>query len=68
MNSKRFQWNSVDSKKFLEDALRVSAPYLVVIIPVLISQIPDEVAWGATAVWLLQRARVALALFLSGKK
>jgi hypothetical protein len=67
MQSKKWDWNSADTKKFFEDLLRVSAPYLVVIIPVVISQIPDEVAWGVTVVWLLQRARVALNLFLQGK-
>lgn len=66
--SKRFQWNKEDTKKFIDDLLKVSYPYLVVIIPVLISQIPDEVAWGATAVWLLQRARVALNLYKAGNK
>ena len=65
--SKRLQWNKQDTIKFAQDALKVLAPYLVVIIPVLISQIPDEVAWGGIAIFVLQRARVAIELFWKGK-
>lgn len=65
--SKRLQWNKQDTIKFAQDALKVLAPYLIVIIPVLISQIPDEVAWGGMAIFVLQRARVAIELFWKGK-
>lgn len=67
MQSKSLRWNSQDTIKFGQDALKVLAPYLIVIIPVLISQIPDEVAWGGMAIFVLQRARVAIELFWKGK-
>jgi hypothetical protein len=68
MKSKKFDWNSADTKAFLREALKVSAPYLIVIIPVLIDQLPKEVAWASIAIFLLQRARSVIEIYLSGKK
>ena len=65
--SKRLQWNKADTIKFGQDALKVLTPYLLVIIPVLVSQIPDDWAYSAIVLFLLQRARVALELFWKGK-
>ena len=65
--SKRFHWNKVDTVKFGKDALKVLAPYLIVIIPVLITQLPNDWAWSAILIFILQRIRVALELFWSGK-
>ena len=67
MQSKRFQWNSADTQKFLQESLKVLAPYLLVIIPVLLQQIPQDWAWSAIVIFLLQRARSALQLFVGGK-
>ena len=67
MKSKRFTWNKADTVKFLKDTLRVLAPYLIVIIPVILSQIPDDWAWSAIVIFLLQRARSAIELFVAGK-
>lgn len=65
--SKKMSWNKADTVKFLQDALRVSAPYLIVIIPVLIDQLPKDVAWTAIAIFLLQRARAAIEIYKTGK-
>lgn len=65
--SKSFSWNKADTVKFLQDSLRVLGPYLIVIIPVLIGQVPKDVAWSAVAIYLLQRARSAIELFIAGK-
>lgn len=67
MQSKRFQWNRVDTENFLKEALKVLAPYIFVIIPVLLQQIPQDWAWSAIVIFLLQRARSALQLFVGGK-
>jgi hypothetical protein len=67
MASKRFSFNKNDAVKFGNDALKVLGPYLIVIIPVLISNLPKEAVWTVVAVFILQRIRVALGLFLSGK-
>jgi len=66
--SKRFTLNKADLKAFGKDALKVLAPYLIVIIPVLISNLPEEASWTVIAVFILQRARVAIELFINGKK
>jgi hypothetical protein len=66
--SKRFTWNKQDTMKFLTDTLRVIGPYLIVIIPVVIEKFPKEATWTVIAVFLLQRVRAAVELFLAGKK
>lgn len=65
--SKRFDWNSADTKKFLQDTLKVLAPYLLVIIPVLIGQLPQDAGYTAIAIFLLQRARSMIELYVAGK-
>lgn len=65
--SKRFTWNKADTIHFAQESLRVLAPYLIVIIPVLIEKLPQDVAWTAIAIFLLQRARSAIELFIKGK-
>jgi len=67
MQSRKYSFNRSDLSKFGKDALKVLAPYLIVIIPVLISNLPEEAAWSAIAVFLLQRVRVAIELFIKGK-
>ena len=67
MTSKRFQLNKADAVKFGKDALKVLAPYLIVIIPVLISNIDNNWAYSAILLYVLQRIRVALELFIVGK-
>lgn len=65
--SKQWQWNKADTLKFLKEALRVLAPYLVVIIPVLIEQLPKEWAYSAAVIYVLQRVRSAIELYKAGK-
>lgn len=67
MKSKKFSWNKADTLNFLKDALKVSAPYLIVIIPVIIEQLPKEWAYAAVTIYALQRMRSALSIFLAGK-
>jgi len=65
--SKSGQWNRADTEKFLKDALKVLAPYLLVIIPVLLTQIPKDWAYAAVTIFILQRIRVAIELYAAGK-
>lgn len=65
--SKRFQWNKADTVKFLKDSLKVLAPYLLVIIPVLIGQLPKDAGYTAIVIFLLQRVRAAIELYIAGK-
>lgn len=67
MKSKKWAWNREDTLKFLKEALRVSAPYLIVIIPVLIEQLPKEWAYSAIVIYVLQRVRSAIELYKAGK-
>lgn len=67
MKSKKFQLNKADLMVWSKDALKVLAPYLIVLIPVLIEQLPKEAFWTGVAIFILQRARVAIELFLKGK-
>ena len=67
MQSKKFTWNKEDTIKFLKDALKVSAPYLIVIIPVLLNQIPEDWGYATITIFILQRVRKALELYLAGK-
>ncbi|TVL99536.1 MAG: hypothetical protein CV087_17405 [Candidatus Brocadia sp. WS118] len=67
MKSKKFSWNREDTVKFAKDALRVLAPYLIVIIPVLIDQLPKEWAYSAAVIYVLQRVRAAIELYKAGK-
>lgn len=65
--SLRFHWNIQDTKAFLWQAVKVLAPYLIVILPVLIGQIPKDWAWAAVTLYVLQRIQSALVLFIQGK-
>lgn len=67
MKSKSFSWNSEDTKKFLGETLRVLAPYLVVVIPVLINQLPKDWAYASVILFVLQRVRSAVELYIKGK-
>jgi len=67
MKSKKFQWNKADTAKFLQDTLRVLAPYFVVILPVVLQQIPKDWAYSAILIFVLQRIRAAVELYLAGK-
>lgn len=65
--SKKWTLNKADAIAWSKDALKVLAPYLIVLIPVLIEQLPKEAFWTGIAIFTLQRARVAIELFLKGK-
>lgn len=65
--SRKWQWNSADTQKFLKETLKVLAPYLIVIIPVVIDQLPKDWAYAATVIFLLQRARSVLEILKAGK-
>lgn len=67
MQSKKFTWNSEDTKAFLKESLKVLAPYILVILPVLIGQIPADWAYASVVIFLLQRLRSAILLFIQGK-
>ena len=67
MASKAWKWNKQDTIKFLQDSVRVLAPYLIVIIPVLIEQLPKDWAYSAMVIYALQRARSAIELYKAGK-
>ena len=64
--SVRFSWNSADTRAWLDKAIKVLVPYLVVIIPVLISQLPKDWAYSAIVVYVLQRVWDALRRFYDG--
>lgn len=65
--SAKFSWNSSDTKAFMNQALRVIAPYLVVIIPVLLTQIDDSWAYSAVTIYVLNRIYDALRRYIQGK-
>ena len=65
--SKRFTFNKADWVVWSHQAITVLAPYLVVIIPVLISQIDKDWAYSAILVYLLQRVWSFLKLWVAGK-
>lgn len=65
--SKAWEWNKADTKKFLLDTLRVLGPYILVIIPVVLQQIPSDYAYASIIIFILQRIRSAVELYLSGK-
>jgi len=65
--SLRFHWNRADTQVFVQQAVRVLAPYIVVIIPVLVGQIPKDWAYATVTVYVLNRIWSAVQLFISGK-
>ncbi len=64
--SARFTWNHADTIAWFNKAVAVLAPYLVVIIPVLISQLPKDWAYSAILIYVLQRIWDALRRFYTG--
>ena len=60
MANKRYVWTRTDMKAWLAQAWKVLIPYLIVIIPVLIGQIPKDWAYATAAVYLLNRVWDAL--------
>jgi hypothetical protein len=68
MVSKRFKWNKEDTIKFAKDTFKVLAPYILVIIPVLIGEIPSDWAYASISLFILHRIRAAAELFVAGKK
>lgn len=54
--SKAFSWTPEQRKEFFTTALKNLAPYLVVIIPVLIDRLPSDWAYASIVIFLLQRA------------
>jgi len=65
--SKAWKWNKADTIKFFQDSVRVLSPYLIVIIPVLIEQLPKDWAYSAMVIYALQRVRSAIELYKAGK-
>lgn len=66
--SERFQMRSEDWKKFGTEILTKMYPYLIVLIPVAISQLPPEASYTVIAVWILQRLQTLLTLWISKHK
>lgn len=54
--SKSFSWTSAQRKEFFDLTVKNLSPYLIVLIPVIIDQLPKEAGWAVIAVFLLQRA------------
>ena len=67
MESKRFTLNRADWLAFLQRTLQTLTPYLVALIPVLISQIPKDWPYAVITVWLLNRVWDLLRRYISGK-
>lgn len=65
--SKRWQWNRADTIAWANQAIRVLAPYLIVIIPVLIDQLPKDWAYATVTIYILNRIWDALRRWYSGK-
>jgi hypothetical protein len=53
--SARWHWNKADTLAWLNQAWKVLIPYLVVIIPVLIGQIPKEWGYAGITIYILNR-------------
>lgn len=68
MISERFKMRSEDWKKFGTEALTKLAPYLLVLIPVALSQLPAEASYTVIVVWVLQRLQTLLTLWISKHK
>lgn len=54
--SKAFSWTPAQRKEFFETSVKNLAPYIVVLIPVIIDQLPVDWAYATITVFLLQRA------------
>lgn len=64
--SKRFTLNKADLIGFGQRTLQTLAPYLVALIPVLISQVPKDWPYAVLTVWLLNRAWDLLRRYIKG--
>ena len=67
MESKRFTLNKADWVGFGKRTLQTLAPYLVALIPVLISKVPASWEYAVLTVWVLNRVYDLLRRFISGK-
>ena len=65
--SKAWSWNKADTQKFLKEALRFLAPYLIVIIPVVIGELPKDWAYATIVIWILNRIVSFLTILAAGK-
>ena len=65
--SKAWHWNEADTAKWLEQARVYLLPYLVVIIPVIITQIPKDWAYATAVIWVLNRLYSAFLILKAGK-
>ena len=66
--SKAFTMTAEDRKAFMDQTLKSLAPYLVVIIPVMIEQLPKDWAYAAIVIWGLQRLLSYLLLWIPAHK
>lgn len=66
--SHAFTMTTEDWNSFCEETLVKISPYLIVVIPVFIEELPKELAYGAILVFLLQRLQSFLILFISKHK
>ena len=68
MISKNFQMTSADWEKLGTETLTKLAPYLLVLIPVALSQLPPEASYTVIFVWVLQRLQTFLTLWIGKHK
>lgn len=68
MVSKKFQMTTKDWEVFANTTIINLAPYLVVLIPVIIERVPADWAYGTIAVFLLQRVWSFLKLYVTQHK
>ena len=77
MQSKRFQWNSVDTQAFIKKALIQTAPVILIYLGFVIEQIENGFAWsdfvpnlvvqGTIILYVTNRVYDALQRLLAGK-
>lgn len=65
--SKRWDWNSADTKAAVHQALVFLTPTLLVLIPSIVGIIPSEWKYGAVLVYLLNRLVDILRRLYAGK-
>ena len=66
-SSKAWTWNKADTKAWVLQTLKSLAPYVIVLIPVIIGEIPKDYAYSAIIIWILNRALSAFLILKSGK-
>ena len=57
---KRFTWSKKDTIAWCQQAIKVLAPYLIVIIPVVVAQLPRDWAYATIVIYILNRIWDAL--------